>query len=271
MLGNRAIYHDGWVAAAYRGRLPWSYLLPPNTIDDVRWELYNIDKDFSEAVDLAQQEPKKLRQLQDLFWVEAAKNNVLPIDDRVAFRVEPLSRPLVTTGRSKFTYYAGTTRVPEMSAPWLKNCSYAITAEVTIPKDGAEGMLFTQGGRFGGHGLFVQNGKLTYVYNLAGAYATTISSNQAVPGGDATLRYEFVSDRGSRGPGGLGRLSINGKSVGEGRIERTAPNRLSLDEGMDIGEDTGTPVCESYQVPFKFTGTLKRVTVEVGAPSQPSK
>jgi arylsulfatase len=267
MLGNRAIYHDGWVAAAYRGRLPWSFMLPPNTFDDVRWELYNIDKDFSEADDLAQQDPRKLRQLQDLFWVEAARNNVLPLDDRVALRVDFSTRPGVTVGRTKFTYYPGTVRLPEMSAPSMKNRTYSITAEAVIPKDGAEGMLLTQGGRFGGHGLFLQKGKLTYVYNLAGAFVTTITSTEPVPAGEVSLRYEFAADPGARGPAGTGRLLINGKLAGEGRIERTVINRFSLDEGLDVGEDTGTPVCESYKLPFKFTGTLKRVTVELGKPS----
>jgi arylsulfatase len=271
MFGNRALYHDGWVAAAYRGRLPWSYLLPPNSLDDVRWELYNVDKDFSEADDLAQRDPKKLRQLQDLFWVEAAKYDVLPLDDRVALRVDPLTRPGVTAGRTHFTYYPGTVRVPEMSAPRMKNRSYTISADVVIPEGGAEGMLFTQGGRFGGHGLFVQRGKLVYVYNLAGARVTTITSTETLPLGEATLRYEFASDPGAQGPGGVGRLFVNGRHVGEGRIERTAPNRFSLDEGMDVGEDTGTPVCEAYQTPFKFTGTLRRVTVDLGSASQASR
>jgi len=238
--------------------------LPPTTFDDVRWELYTIENDFSEADDLAQREPRKLRQLQDLFWIEAARNKVLPLDDRVALRVDFSARPGVTAGRTKFTYYPGTVRLPEMSAPAMKNRSYSITAEAIIPKGGAEGVLLTQGGRFGGHGLFVQNGRLTYVYNLAGAFVTTITSTESVPAGEVTLRYEFAADRGARGPGGTGRLLVNGKLAGEGRIERTAINRISLDEGLDVGEDTGTPVCESYKVPFKFTGTLKRVTIELG-------
>jgi arylsulfatase len=264
MLGNRAIYHDGWIAAAFRGRLPWAVAPPAYGIDDVRWELYNVDKDFSQADDLATKEPKKLRELQDLFWVEAAKYNVLPIDDRVALRVNPLTRPTVTAGRTKFTYYPGTVRLPELSAPNMKNQSYSITAEVVIPPGGAQGMLVTQGGRFGGHALFVQDGKLVYVYNLAGAYVYTITSSKRLDPGEATLRYEFSSDFGLRGAGGTGRLFINGKKVGEDRIEHTVPGRFSLDEGFDVGEDTGTPVCESYQVPFKFTGTLKRVTIELG-------
>jgi arylsulfatase len=264
MLGNRAIYQNGWIAAAFRGRLPWSVTAPAYGIDDVRWELYNIEDDFSEADDLAEKEPRKLRQLQDLFWVEAAKYNVLPIDDRVAFRVNPLTRPSVTAGRSKFTYYPGTVRLPEASAPSMKNRSYSITAQAMIPQAGAEGMLLTQGGRFGGHGLFVQDNKLVYVYNLAGAYVYTITSDERVPAGEVTLSFEFTRKPGLPGAGGTGRLFINGKKVGEGPIERAVLNRFSLDEGLDVGEDTGTPVCESYQVPFKFTGTLKHVTIELG-------
>jgi arylsulfatase A-like enzyme len=264
MLGNRAIYQDGWVAAAFRGRLPWSVMLPSYGIDDVHWELYHTDDDFSQADDLAAKEPHKLQQLQDLFWAEAAKHNVLPIDDRVALRVNPLTRPSVTAGRSKFTYYPGTVRLPEMSAPSMKNCSYSITAEAVIPEAGAEGMLMTQGGRFGGHGLFVQDRKLTYVYNLAGTYVYTITSTESVPAGEVTLRFEFSRNGSSLGAGGKGRLFINGKNVGEGAIARTVLGRFSLDEGLDVGEDTGTPVCESYRLPFKFTGTLKQVTIELG-------
>ena len=125
-------------------------------------------------------------------------------------------------------------------------------------------MLLTQGGRFGGHGLFVQDKKLIYVYNIAGAFVYTITSGERVPTGDATLRFEFARNDGPAGAGGTGRLFINGKKVGEGTIARTVLNRFSLDEGMDVGEDTGTPVSESYQVPFKFTGTLKQVTVDLG-------
>jgi arylsulfatase len=264
MLGNRAIYHDGWIAAAFRGRLPWIVKLPAYGIDDVRWELYHIDDDFTEADDLAEKEPRKLRQLQDCFWIEAAKYNVLPIDDRVFMRVNPLTRPSITAGRTKFTYFPGTVRLPELSAPSMKNRSYSITADTVIPPAGAEGMLLTQGGRFGGHGLFVQDKKLIYVYNIAGAFVYTITSGERVPTGDATLRFEFARNDGPAGAGGTGRLFINGKKVGEGTIARTVLNRFSLDEGMDVGEDTGTPVSESYQVPFKFTGTLKQVTVDLG-------
>ena len=264
MLGNRAIYHDGWVAAAFRGRLPWKFQLPAYDMDGVPWELYKIDDDFSQADDLAAKEPKKLRELQDLFWVEAAKYNVLPLDDRVRLRVDPLTRPSVTAGRTKFVYYPGTIRVPEASAPNVRNKSHSITAEVVIGEHGAEGILVTQGGRFSGFGFFIQDGKLVYVHNVVNEYIGTITSKEKVPPGEATLRYEFTPNSPLPGAGGTGRLFINGRKVGEGRLARTVPNHFSNDESFDVGLDTGTPVCDRYEVPFKFTGTLKRVTIELG-------
>jgi hypothetical protein len=152
----------------------------------------------------------------------------------------------------------------------MKNRSYSISAEAVIPQEGAEGVLLAQGGRFGGHGLFVQDRKLVYVYNVAGAYVYTITSTEDVPSGPTTLRFEFSRKGTAMGAGGTGRLYINGKQVGEGAIARTVLNRFSLDEGFDVGEDTGTPVCERYQAPFKFTGTLKQVTIELGNASAPT-
>jgi arylsulfatase len=263
MLGNRAMYQDGWIAAAFRGRLPWAVMNPAYGIEDVQWELYHVDEDFSEADNLAAREPKKLEQLQNLFWSEAVKYNVLPLDDRVALRVNPLTRPSIANGRSSFTYYPGTVRLPELSAPNIKNRSYSITAEAVIPEAGAEGMLLTQGGRFGGHAFFVQQGKLVYVYNVAGAYIYTITSDTKLPTGAVKLRFEFNRNLGTPGAGGTGRLFVNGQKGGQGKIERTVLNRFSLDEGMDVGEDTGTPVVETYTVPFRFTGTLKHVTIEL--------
>src|SRR5208283_3061810 len=147
MLGNRAIYNDGWVAATTPPIPPWVAVGKPVAIDDYKWELYDTTHDFSEATNLAATEPKKLRDLQDLFWVEAAKYNVLPLDNSKVERLDVSNRPSLTRGRYEFTYYPGMVRIPEGSAPDIKNKSYRITADVEIPAGGAEGMLLTQGGR----------------------------------------------------------------------------------------------------------------------------
>jgi len=164
MFANRAIYNDGWVAATTPPVLPWVMGQTPY-VNDYKWELYNVENDFSEANDLAAQEPKKLRELQDLFWAEASKYNVLPLDNSRIERFDVSLRPSLTQGRTEFTYYPGMVRIPEGSAPDFKNKSYRITAELEIPESGAEGVLMTQGGRFNGLGLYLLQGKPVFHYH----------------------------------------------------------------------------------------------------------
>ena len=261
MLGNRAIYHDGWVAATTPPTPPWSSEGGATAVEDYTWELYNVSEDFSQANDLAAREPAKLRELQDLFWTEAAKYNVLPIDNSKVERLDVTNRPSLTTGRDEFTYFPGLVRIPEGAAPDLKNKSYQIKAEVEIPKNGAEGMLLTHGGRFSGYGLYLLKGKPVFTYNLAGVARTSVTGKEALKPGKHTIVFDFTYDGGGLGKGGKGTLQVDGKTVATGRIERTLPFRLSLDETLDCGEDTGTPVTEAYKVPFTFTGEIKKVTV----------
>jgi hypothetical protein len=265
MAGNHAIYQDGWMASCL-ARIPWQAKPLYPDILDCKWELYDLNKDYSQMVDLALDYPEKVRSLKDLFWAVAARNNVLPLDDRLLAARE-LGQPSYTTGRTKFTYYPGAVRLPEHSAPNIMNRSFNITAIVDIPSGGAEGMLVTEGGRFGGYGLFVERGKLTYVYNYADNARYVITSNETVPAGKDTLKFQFVSD-GGVGAGGIGKLFINGKQVGEGRIEHTEPMMFSDDETFDVGLDTGTPVAETYQVPFAFTGEIEKVEFELGKGAQ---
>ncbi|BAY37769.1 sulfatase [Nostoc sp. NIES-2111] len=261
MLGNRAIYDQGWVAAARHGRLPWERTVKGN-FDTDEWELYNIAEDFSEANNLAQDNPEKLEKLQKLFLKEAQKHQVLPLDDRIAERFDVKIRPSLTRGRTTFTYYPGTVGIPEGSAPNLKNRSFSITANVEIPKNGAEGVLLTQGGRFAGWSFFLEDGKPTYVYNYANTARYTIQSLEKLPTGQSTIRLNFDYD-GGVGAGGIGKLFINDQQVAEGRIDKTIAYRLALDETFDVGRDTGTPVVDSYQVPFAFTGNLQQVSLEL--------
>jgi len=268
MFGNRAIYHDGWVAATTPGVAPWDTAaemqgrLP--AVLDYQWELYNVSEDFSEANNLAAKEPAKLKELQELFWTEAAKYNVLPIENGRIDRFDVSNRPSLTTGREEFTYYPGLVRIPEGAAPDLKNKSYQIKAEVAIPKGGAEGMLLTHGGRFSGWGLYLLKGKPVFHYNLAGVARYTIAGKDKLAPGKHSILFDFKYDGGGLGKGGVGTLLVDGKKVATGRIERTLPFRLSLDETLDCGEDTGTPISEDYRVPFKFTGTLAKVVIDLG-------
>jgi arylsulfatase A-like enzyme len=264
MFGNRAIYNDGWVAATTPPILPWVMGGNPPAVTDYKWELYNVEQDFSEADDLAAKEPGKLRQLQDLFWAEASKYNVLPLDNSRAERLDVSIRPSLTKGRTEFTYYPGMTRITEGSAPDFKNKSYRITADVDIPASGAEGVLMTQGGRFNGLGLYILKGKPVFYYNLVGVQRTSIAGQDALAPGKHTIELMFKYDGGGIGKGGLATLTVDGKKVAEEKLARTIPFRVSADETFDVGEDTGTPVSEDYHVPFKFTGTLNKVVVRLG-------
>jgi arylsulfatase len=265
MFGNRAIYHEGWVAATTPGFAPWDSSAEmqgrvPKVLD-YKWELYNVNEDFSQANNLAAKEPAKLKELQERFWAEAEKYNVLPIENSRIDRFDVSLRPSLTRGRDEFTYFPGLVRIPEGAAPDLKNKSYQIKAEVVIPTGGAEGMLITHGGRFSGYGLYLLKGKPVFLYNLAGVARYSVAGKEALTPGNHTVVFDFKYDGGGLGKGGKGTLQVDGKTVATGRIERTLPFRVSLDETLDCGEDTGTPVSEDYHTPFKFTGEIKKVTV----------
>ena len=262
MLGNRAIYDHGWIAGARHDRLPWQSTIKADFAKDP-WELYNIGEDFSEANNLAAKNPEKLAKLQKLFLSEARKYNVLPLDDRVSERFDVQDRPSPASGRTTFTYYSSEVSIPEGSAPNLKNRSFTITAEVEIPENGAEGVLLTQGGRFAGWGFFLKDSKPTYVYNFVNAERYIIQSPEKLTPGKSTIKFNFDYDGGGVGAGGVGRLFINDQQVAVDRIAKTIPYRLSLDETFDVGRDTGTPIVETYQVPFTFTGNLQKVTLNL--------
>jgi arylsulfatase A-like enzyme len=262
MFCNRAIYNNGWVACTTPPILPWvvGTLVP---VDDYKWELYNVNEDFSEANDLAAKEPKKLRELQDLFWAEAGKYNVLPLDNSKVERFDVNLRPSLTHGRTEFLYGPGMARIPEGSAPDLKNKSWRITADVEIPAGGAEGLLMTQGGRFNGLGLYLLQGKPVFHYNLVGVERTTIAGRDKLATGKHSIVVDFKYNGPGIGKSATATLTVDGKKVADGKISRTIPFRVSADETLDIGEDTGTPVSEDYHVPFKFTGTIDKVVIKL--------
>ena len=195
MFANRAIYNDGWVAATTPPLPPWGSgkTIP---IDDYKWELYDITKDFSQANNLAAKEPQKLREMQELFWIEAARHNVLPLDNSKLERMNVDNRPSLTRGRALFTYYPGMTRIPEGSAPSILNKSFKIGAELTIPTTGAEGVLVTQGGRFNGWGLYVLAGKPVFHYNTVGVFRYTMAAPDQLSPGNHTIVLDFTYDGG---------------------------------------------------------------------------
>ena len=275
MFGNRAIYHDGWIAATTPHLAPWEDVLmtettPVDVITGYKWELYHVADDFSEAVNLADKYPDKLHELQLLFYAEAAKYNVLPLDDSKAARMDVAIRPSLTHGRNVFTYYGPVTRIPEGAAPDVKNKSFRIAANLVLPKGNEEGVVVTQGGLSAGYALMFKGGKPIFHYNLGNVRHTNITAKGALAPGPHTVVFDFQYDGGNVGQGGTGTLSVDGKQVATGRIDRTAslrfatmPGRFSLDETFDIGEDTGTPVSEDYDVPFKFTGTIEKLVVNL--------
>ncbi|MBI5757987.1 MAG: arylsulfatase [Planctomycetales bacterium] len=271
MLGNRAIYHDGWMASTTPLRLPWAPPapgVPSANPDDFQWELYHVANDFSQSRDVAAANPAKLKELQAVFDQEAKKYNVYPLDASFAERADVNLRPSLTRGRNTFTYYPGTFRVPEGAAPEVRNKDFTITADVEIPEAGADGMLVTQGGRFGGWGLLVMDGKpeFDYAFSNQKQHKYRVAAKDKLAPGKHTLKFDFKYDGPGYGKGGTGTLAVDGKPVAQGKIERTVPVRFSLDETFDIGMDTGTPVVEDYvnKMPFKFTGHLKKVVIELG-------
>ena len=198
--------------------------------------------------------------MQDLFWGEAAKYNVLPLDDRGIERADPSMRPSLIEGRTDFTYFAGAYRIPESSSANIKNKSHVITAYVDQPGDG---VLVAAGGFVGGYTLFVKDGKPSYEYNWFGQTRYQVTSSEKLPAGKSTIRVEFKYDGGGVGKGGAVTMFVNDKKVGEGRVDKTILGRFSADETFDTGLDTGSPVSNLYQAPFRFTGTLNRIEIDL--------
>jgi arylsulfatase A-like enzyme len=279
MAGNRGIYNDGWMANTTPFAPPWDLATGklPSVVDGYKWELYNLTEDFTQNNDLAAKNPDKLKEMQALFLTEAAKYNVLPLDN-TAFSRLLTKRPSAVAGKTEFTYTGPNTGIPIGNAPEIMNKDFTITADVTIPKGGAEGMIVTFGGRFGGYGLYLQKGKPVFVYNLLdlerfrweGGIGGRIGEDffgRALPPGKHTLVFDFKYNGPGPGKGGTGVLSVDGKELAKKTIEHTIPLMMTIDETLDIGSDTRSGVDDSYQLPFKFTGTIDKLTFKLG-PSQ---
>jgi arylsulfatase A-like enzyme len=277
MLGDHAIYHNGWIASTKVMRLPWAVAgATPQDPATYPYELYDLTKDWTQHDNVADKYPDKLKELEDLFWVEAGKYQVLPLDSSFATRaVAP--RPSLAAGRTAFTWSGEITGTPNGDAPSILAASFRYKADVDIPQDGAEGMIVTQGGRFGGYGFYVLKGKPVFLYNFLDLQRTRWEAPDALTAGKHTLEFDFSYDGlgfytlafnnvSGIGRGGTGVLKVDDKEVARKSIERTIPLVLQWDENFDIGADTGTPVSDEYQVPFKFTGKLDKLTLTIDRP-----
>jgi arylsulfatase len=264
MFGNRGIYHEGWVACT-RHSIPWLMVPLPAVKDDI-WELYKVDEDFSEANNLAEENPAKLKELQAVFETEALRNHVYPIDDRRSERFNPAiaGRPDLLNGRKTLTVYPGMTGMLENAFINVKGVRHTIVAEVELKDDKTQGVILAQAGTFGGWALYMKDGKAHHEYNFFGLERTKIASETALAPGKHVISYEFIPDEKKPGTGGKSILNVDGEKVAEGQIPKTQPFVFSADEGADVGLDGETNVSNDYQPgpPSAFTGEIIRVTVE---------
>jgi len=276
MMGDRGIYHDGWYAGTKVHRFPWENLAPAGNLMDYEWYLWDLRSDWTQAEDLSAKYPDKLKEMQAIFWQEAKKYPVLPLDNSfVARAITP--KPSITAGRNVFTWTEPMTGTPNGDAPSILNTSYNFKAEVEIPQAGGEGMLITQGGRFGGYGFYLLKGKPVFLWNLVDLKRIKWEGPELTPGkhqlefdfkydglGMGTLAFGSVS---GIGRGGTGVLKVDGKEVASQKMEHTIPFILQWDESLDIGSDTLTGVNDAdYQPPFKFTGKISKITLTIDRP-----
>lgn len=260
MFGNRGVYNEGWLARTTH-RAPWQFEAENSLENDV-WELYNTREDFSLAINLAGQYPERLNEMKELFMKEAEKYHVLPIDDRLLIRTNAnaVGRPTLLGDRTSVTYYEGMKAMGVDIFIDLRNTSYTMTAEVEIGAV-ANGVIVCQGGRFGGLSLYIKDGRPAFSYNFLGLEITDIISEEALKPGKYSIAYDFRYDGGGAGKGGLGAITIDGKQVAEGRLERTQPGIFSVDDLADVGIDEGTPVAD-YGASSKFCGRIGKVMIK---------
>ncbi len=278
MMGDHAIYHDGWIASTKVMRPPW--VVASAVSQDPAgypYELYDLTKDWTQFENVAAQNPAKLKELEPLFWAEAKKYQVLPLDASVATRIVA-PRPNLAAGRTEFTWSGQITGTPNGDAPSILDASFYYRAEVDIPQAGVEGMLVTQGGRFGGYGFYVLKGKPVFLYNFLDLQRVRWEGPEALAPGRHTLEFDFKYDglgfgtlafnnMSGIGRGGTGVLKVDGKEVATQKMEHTIPLIMQWDENFDIGADTGTPVNDAdYQCPFPFTGKLNKLTLKIERP-----
>jgi arylsulfatase len=264
MFCNRGIYHKGWTAVTKHGT-PWLLGEKMVALDDDVWELYDTTSDWTQSKNLASEQPEKLRELQRLFLIEAAKYNVLPLDDRRAERFIPelAGRPGLIKGNRQLLF-GGMGRLSENSVVNIKNKSHAVTAEIEVPDGGAQGVIIAQGGSIGGWSLYLKEGKPRYCYNLLGMHRFYVETDAEVPAGTHQVRMEFDYDGPGLGKGGTVALYLDGDRIGDGQVAGTAPAVFSADDTCDVGRENGALVAEDYPVPNSFTGEVHWVEIDVG-------
>jgi arylsulfatase len=261
ILGNRGIYHKGWTAVAAHN--PPGAGWPRRSLHDAVWELYDTTSDWTQARDLAGEQPEKLRELQRLFLIEAARHNVLPLEDRVAELANPdtAGRPVLARTRHQ-RLYRGIGRLNAFSVISVKNKSHRVTAQVDVPADGCDGVIVAQGGFPGGWSVYVKDGRPKYCYNFYGVDLFHVGSTERLSPGTHRVRMDFDYDGGGPAKGGTVTLFIDDRAVGEGRVERTQPLPFASDEPLEIGTDGGSPVTRDYSV-HQFTGSVGWVDIEI--------
>jgi arylsulfatase len=278
MMGDHAIYHDGWIASTKVMRAPWDVMGKVSQDPaGFPFELYDLRNDWTQSENVADKHPEKLKELEKLFWQEAKKYQVLPLDASVATRlVTP--RPSLTAGRNVFVWTQPLTGTPNGNAPFILDASYNFKAEVDIPQGGGDGMLITQGGRFGGYGFYLREGRPIFTWNLVDLKRQRWEGVEQIPPGKHTIEFDFHYDGlglatlafdnlSGIGRSGAGVLKVDGKVVAEQKMERTLPLILQWDESLDVGSDTLTGVNDAdYQPPFAFNGKIERITLTVDRP-----
>jgi len=265
LISNRGIYHEGWYANTTPPVAPWVLNAPMPDVNAYKWELYNLNEDYSQANDLAAKMPDKLKELQALFVQEANKYNVLPLDNsQFARAIAP--RPSATAGQTVFTYSGEMPGIPASDSPSILNKSFTITAEVEVPQGGGNGILVTMGGRFGGYGLYLLKGKPVFTYNMLALAHFRWEGQQPLAPGKHTIVFDFKYDGPGIAKGGAGVLKVDGRDVATLKIPHTVPFLLPGDETFDVGVDTRTPVNDKdYQVPFRFNGRINKLTFNLGS------
>jgi arylsulfatase len=279
MFGDHAIYQDGWMLSTKVKRAPWEAFGPanPDPLNNVTWELFNLKEDYSQVTDVAAQYPEKVEELKKVFLEEAQKYNVLPLDASVASRIVA-PRPNITAGRSEFVYTVPMVGLPQGDSPLLLNTSYTVTAEIDVPQAGAEGMILTSGGRFGGYGFYLLKGKPVWLWNMVNLERLKWEGPDALSAGKHTIVFDFkydglgpetlaFNDFEGVGRSGTGTLSVDGNVVATQTMKQTLPMILQWDESFDVGSDTLTGINDAdYQPPFPLTAKLDRLTVKLDRP-----
>jgi hypothetical protein len=263
MFGNRGIYYDGWTAVT-RHSIPWELQSAPTPFNHDAWELYDTNTDWTQAHDLAAEMPDKLAELQRQFLIEAARYNVLPLDDRRTVRLDPAQagRPTLIKGDTQVLFPG--MAMGENNVVDIKNKSYAVTANLVLPEQDAQGVIIAQGANFGGWAIYAHEGKLKYIYNFLGLDLNEVEASEPLPSGEHQVRLEFAYDGGGLGKGGTATLYVDGKQVAEGRVEHTHASIFSADSTATVGNKTGAPISPDLKVEGNpFNGTIKGVQIDL--------